>query len=113
MAPLPLDWMMHADIYILNHIAEHDEIEQGDIILSPQTIGAATGYRRSYVAERARELKKHGLLREPDDDELPTDVSPRGLMAITDLGHRYLSGDLTDEEAERLSSIGQPPNGEE
>jgi hypothetical protein len=100
----PMDWMMHVDLYIL------DELEKSDIILSPRVVAAAIDYRRNYVAKRSREMIDAGLVRNVDEDELPGDVSERGMIVITDLGSRYLADELTDEEAERLEEFGDPPD---
>ena len=98
---LPLEWMMHADIYIL------DEFMQTGRIYSAKDMAVATDYQRDYISKRYRALREAGLLVQPDDDDLPSDVSPRGFAKITEKGERYMNEELSDDELDELKEIGK------
>lgn len=98
---LPLDWMMHADIYIL------DELKRMGRPCSVKDMAIVTDYQRDYVSKRYKALRDAGLIVEPDDDELPSDVAPRGVGKITEKGRRYMDNELSDDELEELEAIGK------
>lgn len=86
-----LDWMTRADNYIL------ELLDDAKIAANPATISYNVDYDRSYVSRRCRHLGDAGLLNREDPD--------RAMYRITDLGCRYLTGDLTDDEEERLHEL--------
>jgi DNA-binding transcriptional ArsR family regulator len=89
----PPDWMMTADLYIL------DFFDQVEITLSPLVLAFELDYSRQYVSKRCRTLTGAGLL------TLPRGEDSHGLYALTDFGRRFLNDELTDEESERLAEF--------
>jgi predicted transcriptional regulator len=87
----PPDWMMTADLYIL------DFFDQVGISLSPLVLAYELDYTRQYVSKRCRTLTDVGLL------TLPRGEDSYGLYELTDLGHRFLNDELTDEEREHVN----------
>lgn len=73
-----------------NHILEF--LHEKEIVATPKVIALNIDFTRQYVNERIARLAAAGLL----------DRIQRGVYQISDLGERYLIGDLTDEEEERL-----------
>ena len=98
---LPLEWMMHADIYIL------DELMKTNRIYSVKDMAVATDYQRSYMSRRYGALREAGLIEQPEDEEVPADVNPIGMARITDKGERYMNEELSDEELEELENVGK------
>ena len=92
---------MHADIYIL------DEFMKADRVYSVKDMAVATDYQRIYISRRYSALRDAGLIEQPESDELPDDVKPRGMGRITDKGKRYMNDELSDDEIEELENIGE------
>lgn len=88
----PPDWMMRADLYVL------DLLDGVDIALSPLVISFELDYDGDYMSARCRALDEAGLVEKAREGK-------RGLYQITDLGRRYLDEDLSDEERERLDEF--------
>lgn len=55
-------------------------------------------YDDQYIRERLSVLRRHGLVEYPQD--LPDDVSPKGLYLITRLGQKYVDGEAEKHELE-------------
>lgn len=77
-----VDWMRAADHAILTVLGGTQRLE-----LTPNNVARNIGYNNEYVAKRCKEMAGRGLLRRDDVDSDP-------FYAITDLGQRYLSGDV-------------------
>lgn len=87
MPPRPrVEWMVPADDRILDTLAEI-----APLAMSPAGLAFATEYEQSYVARRCRELANRGLIDRPGD---------KMLYRITELGERYLSGEVEPTEYE-------------
>lgn len=65
-----------------------------DLVATPAVIAENTGYDREYVRQRMRPLRETGLIRYVDED--------RGMYELDERGRRYLTGEMTEEEAEQL-----------
>jgi predicted transcriptional regulator len=88
----PPDWMMTADLYIL------DLLDKVDIVLSPPVLAFELDYHGDYMSQRCRAMAKAGLIESVHEEK-------SGPYRITDLGRRYLDEDLSEEERERLDGF--------
>ncbi|AUX10691.1 hypothetical protein AArcSl_3084 [Halalkaliarchaeum desulfuricum] len=61
-----------------------ETLESSDLVLTPAVIAFNTDYSRNYVNKRIRKLRQAELVERIDD----------GYYKITDLGRRYLSGEV-------------------
>lgn len=95
----PFEWMMHADVYILDLFHTHE------IVLTPIVISIELDYERSYVQNRIAALTQAELLER--------EGSARGVYQITERGKRFIDDELTEEEVEELRQFGQPDDIEE
>jgi repressor of nif and glnA expression len=90
----PPDWMMKADLYIL------DLLDQVDLALSPPVLAFELDYHGDYMSKRCRVLTEAGLLESAREEK-------RGLYRITDFGQRYLNEELSNEERSSLVEFGE------
>ncbi|WP_435345079.1 MarR family transcriptional regulator [Haloarchaeobius sp. HRN-SO-5] len=79
-----IEWMTQADERILEFLQEKD------IVASPSVIAANIDYTNEYISRRCQRLADGGLLQRVD----PTNYR------ITELGERFLAGDLEKEDLE-------------
>ncbi|WP_254768631.1 hypothetical protein [Salinilacihabitans rarus] len=79
------EWMDSADVPILEEMRKDDVYE-------PEQIDDAKICRAPHASHRCRELSRRGLLDRP----MP------GIYELTDLGRRFLDGDLDSEERAAL-----------
>ncbi|AQL41629.1 hypothetical protein BV210_02370 [Halorientalis sp. IM1011] len=86
-------WITIGDVDILEFLDGHelDEFEA-----QPSHIAKNTTKAASTVRDRIRVLRVAGLVERTDD---------RGYYRISDLGRRYLSDDLTEDELEELEDF--------
>jgi len=77
------DWMNPVDDEIM-------EILDDTGAATPQLLADNTGKNNNYLGVRCRELEKYGLVMRPS----------RGVYTLTDLGERYLAGDLDASDLE-------------
>lgn len=86
---LQVDWLTHTDERILEHLSTAD-------IDSPAAIAGEIDRSVEYVSDRCRQLAIRGLLVEGE---------VKGAIAyeLSDLGHRYLAGDVDAEELDELT----------
>jgi DNA-binding IscR family transcriptional regulator len=61
---------------------------------TPAVIAENTGYDREYVRQRMRPLRETRLIEYVDAD--------RGMYALADRGRRYVTGEMTEDEAAEL-----------
>lgn len=90
MRPL-ITWMSPADNAILDFLSGH-QIE--NFCAPPKVVAVNTEVSASHVRKRVLKLYKADLLKKLN--------SPQGYYRVTDLGKRYLAGELAAEEGERL-----------
>jgi len=71
-------------------------INQGneELVATPAVIAANIGYDREYVRQRMKPLRETDLIQYYDED--------RGLYELGDRGRRYVTGEMTEDEAEEL-----------
>lgn len=77
----------HTLEYLLNEGNE-------ELVATPAVIAANIGYDREYVRQRMKPLRETGLLRYVDKD--------RGIYELGDRGRRYVTGEMSEDEAEEL-----------
>lgn len=77
-----VDWMTQADERVLEFL------HQKDIVASPTVIAANIDYTQEYISLRCRKLTNAGLLQRVDASN----------YRVTDLGERFLAGDVDAEE---------------
>lgn len=65
-------------------------LEDSGLILSPAVIAKNTDYTRNYINKRVRKLEPRGLVESTDG----------GYYQITELGRRYLYGEVDADELE-------------
>jgi predicted transcriptional regulator len=93
MRPLP-EWMTRSDIAILRFLAGH---EIGPFEVPPLAIARNTGTSESHTRARVRDLHRSGLIDRVE--------GVRGYYQITDLGERFVSNDLSDDERQQLDAL--------
>lgn len=81
-----VEWMTRADDFIL------ELLQEAGISANPSTIAFNIDYDRRYVSQRCRELAENGLLKRVDED--------KAMYRITELGERYLAGEVDITEIE-------------
>jgi len=79
-----VDWITQADERVLEFLHEKD------IVASPTVIAANIDYTAEYISRRCRKLANMGLLQRVDPSN----------YRLTDLGRRFLGGDIEAEEVE-------------
>lgn len=82
--------MRQSDILILEHLYNDGR----ELIDRPSDVCENIGYEAGTIRERMPVLRRAGLLKYHDADA--------GQYKIADLGRRYLSGELTEDEIEQL-----------
>lgn len=92
-----ISWLTRVDMATLEFLDGH---ELTDFEQSPALIAANLGVSGGHVRRRVRVLADAGLLERTNDTA--------GYYAITDVGRRYLSGELTDGEADQLRTFDPP-----
>lgn len=80
-----IDWINQTDERILELLAE------SELVLTPTVLGENLGYDRSWVSERLKKLRDHGLVVR----------IARGKYRISERGEAYLSGDLDANELQQ------------
>lgn len=83
------DWMTIADERILEHLSE-TETDTPKIMASSGRVR----FSRQYIGERCRKLASYGLLKHLGN----------GVYRITEIGERYLIGEVDASELEDSSS---------
>ena len=78
------DWMTKADDHILELLSE------AGIAANPATIAFNIDYDGGYVAHRCRELADYDLISRVHET--------KAMYRISDLGERYLGGDVDADE---------------
>lgn len=82
----------HSDLTILEHLRNGGD----ELIQMPADIAANCGYAVSTVRSRVVELRKACLIEYHDET--------RGQYALAELGRRYLEGELTEAEIDKLEA---------
>lgn len=77
-----VEWMTQGDERILEFLQEKD------IVATPSVVAANIDYTGEYISRRCRKLATAGLLQRVDASN----------YRLTDLGERYLEGDVTADE---------------
>lgn len=90
-----ISWMTGADRFILQFLAGH---EQPGFHAPPAVIASNIDYTPAHVRKRLAVLTDAGLTENIDE--------ARGYYTLTERGERYLSGDLTADEADELERAG-------
>lgn len=99
MRPL-ITWMTPADNSVLDFLSGH-EVERFRV--PPKVVAMNTDISASHVRKRMLKLKAANLLERTG--------KPQGYYWITELGYRYLSGDLTKQEGDQLERFGYTNDG--
>jgi len=86
--------MTEADISILEYLAGH---EQENFEQPPTLIAGHTGISATHTRRRVKKLVEAGLLVKTDDTA--------GYYSLSDLGQRYLSGEITEDERDEVERI--------
>lgn len=81
-------------------------LDETDMALTPKVMAFQIEYDYTYLRQRLRVLKDHGLIAYPETT--PAGVSRSGVYEITPLGRRFLSGDATREELEGAPGVDDP-----
>lgn len=81
-----VDWMTQADERIMEFL------QSKDIVASPSVIAANIDYTAEYISRRCRKLTDADLLQRIDASN----------YRLTDLGERFLSGDLNSGEIDQV-----------
>lgn len=84
-----IEWLTQGDERVLEFLAEHD------IVASPSVIAANIDYNASYISRRCTQLLDASLIRRADASN----------YHITELGERYLEGNLTEAEVEEIEAV--------
>lgn len=82
--------MRQSDIFILEHLFNGGD----ELIDSPKDIASNIGYSVSLMRERLPELRRAGLVKHHD--------ASAGQYVISDLGRKYVTGNLSQGEIETL-----------
>nr|WP_254832848.1 MarR family transcriptional regulator [Haloglomus salinum] len=77
-----IEWMTQADERVLEFLHEKD------IIASPSVIAANIDYSNEYISRRCQQLAEEGFIQRTDPSN----------YQITDLGEKFLTGELVEEE---------------
>lgn len=88
---LQIDWLTHTDELILHELAD-------GMAANPVDIAESIDRSTEYIADRCRQLAIRGLL-----DELEPGRATDRQYLLTDLGERYIHGNI---DAEELDAIG-------
>ena len=83
-----VEWMTQGDERILEFLQEKD------IVATPSVVAANIDYTGEYISRRCRKLATAGLLQRVDASN----------YRLTDLGERYLEGDVTADELSESST---------
>lgn len=75
-------------------------LQEKDIVASPSVIAANIDYTGEYISRRCRKLADAGLLQRVDASN----------YRLTELGGRFLKGDLTSDEIDLDSGQSSEPN---
>ena len=97
---VPLDWIVEDDFVILEWLAARD------IVTTPKLLAFELDIGYSQLRKRLSILEQHNVLKHPDPDDVPKDVSVQGVYEITELGKKVAAGDLTISELRALESDG-------
>lgn len=91
-----ISWLTGADRFILQFLEGH---ENPGFHAPPTLIASNIDYSASHVRARVRILTEARLTELVNEN--------RGYYATTDLARRLLSGGLTEEEAEKVETVGR------
>jgi Mn-dependent DtxR family transcriptional regulator len=86
--------MRESDVHILEFL---DNAGNREIVAPPAVIAANIDFEGATVRERVTHLRDAGLLSYHDQDA--------GYYQITELGKRYLAGELSDEEIDAIEAV--------
>ena len=89
MRPELPSWMTHVDRAILERLENEGNDE---LVLAPRPISDNTDFARSTVRNHLIDLREGGLVEYYDEED--------GIYQLTDLGRRWLAGELETEELE-------------
>ena len=89
-----IPWLTRVDMIALEYLAGH---EQSAFEQSPSLIATNIGKSAGHVRRRMRTLSAAGLVERTNDTA--------GYYAITELGRRYLQGELVDDEIASLRAF--------
>lgn len=87
-------WIRISDVDILEFLNNHS---LGDFESPPTAIAVNMDLAEGTVWQRVRVLNDAGLIERTDED--------RGYYKITDMGQRYLAGELVENERQRLEDF--------
>ena len=88
-----IEWMASADVPILLYLSEH----RWRIVAPPATVSVNTGLSNTHANRRLKILNDAGLVETVDEK-----VGKQGYYRITDLGERFIMGQVDAEELEGL-----------
>ena len=83
-----VDWMVPADVSILEFLHSARTARGDPAILTPKTMHLNTGYSREHCSARSGVLVNHGLV----------EKLGHGEYRLTDRGEQLLEGDLDPED---------------
>jgi len=86
-----ISWMVAADSLILWFLSTGSRWR---IVVNPSTLAINCGLSQTHANRRIKLLEDAGMIEQVDD---------RGYYRIDDLGERFILGDCTKEELEKLS----------
>lgn len=86
---LQVDWLTHTDEQIIEYL-------RADAPEEPAAIAAEIDRSAEYVSDRCRQLAIRGLVARVSTEDTPT-------YALSDLGERYLDGEVDATELEALT----------
>lgn len=92
--PPHVRWMTQTDYEIVAYLGGH---ERDDFRAAPTGVATNIDKSLSYVGRRMRGLAAVGLLENVENIE-----GHLGYYRLTDLGYRFLAGDLTNDELEEI-----------
>lgn len=93
---MPPSGLNDADDEILHWMADCN------IVVSPKILSYETDLPYETIKNRLPKLRAKGLIKHPDIT--PDGVSSRGAYELTDLGHRYVTGEATIGELREAAS---------
>ena len=83
-----IDWMVAADVLILEFLYAARDRRGDPSIQTPHTISLNTGYSRQHVSQRSKVLVDHGLVEQLDE----------GQYRLTDFGEQVLENEIPIED---------------
>jgi len=89
-----VDGMMRSDERIIEYLQNGGE---PDLIATPSVIAVNIDYKPDTVRKRLLPLRDAGLVGYYDED--------RGMYELSDLGRRWINGELDDDEIDQIESV--------